>query len=225
MAYTYEYPHPAVTTDAIVFTVRDGRLEVLLIQRRHEPFKDMWAFPGGFLDYEEDLLDCAKRELAEETGVSGVELEQFHAAGAPGRDPRERNISIVHMGLLRPDQRTPRAGDDASEVGWFNAHRPPPLAFDHRELLALARRHLAEKLMRTPAALEFLPRLFTQSQLKTVYDAVLNRRLDQGNFRRLARSMDCIRATGQYAKRGRVREPLYGAARASERRPGRRRVE
>ena len=83
MPYTYEHPHPAVSTDAIVFTVRDGRLEVLLIKRKHEPFKGMWAFPGGFLDYREDLGQCARRELEEETGVRGVKLEQFCAAGKP----------------------------------------------------------------------------------------------------------------------------------------------
>ena len=169
MAYTYEYPHPAVTTDAVVFTVRDGRLEVLLIRRRHEPFKDMWAFPGGFVDYDEDLLVCAKRELEEETGVRGVRLEQFHAAGTPGRDPRERNISIVHMGLVRPEQCTLRADDDASEVGWFNAHRPPPLAFDQAK-------PYIDNLLREQKHDELLRQLYGQlsRQLNLViYDAAL----------------------------------------------------
>lgn len=211
MPYTYEYPHPAVTTDAIVFTVREGQLQVLLIQRKHDPYAGMWAFPGGFLDYDEDLIDCARRELLEETGVSGVALEQFYAAGTPGRDPRERNISIVHIGLVRADTLTPKAADDAAAVGWFNAHRPPPLAFDHEELLARARRHLAERLRHTPAALQFLPKRFTRAQLKGVYDAVFGKPLDAREFQRRLRALDGIRASGQYAPAGRRREPLYEA--------------
>ncbi len=215
MPYVYEYPHPAVTTDAVVFTVRDGRLEVLLIQRRHEPYARRWAFPGGFLDYEEDLLDCARRELEEETGVSGVELEQFHAAGTPGRDPRERNISILHMGLVRPDEVTPVAADDAGAVGWFDARRPPPLAFDHEDLLPLAVRHLTARITRSDAALRFLPPRFTLSELQGVYEAVLNRRIERDDFRRVIRALDWLRPTGEYARAGRAREQLFQSARST----------
>ena len=211
MAYTYDFPHPAVATDAVVFTVCDARLEVLLIQRKHEPFAGLWAFPGGFLDYDEDLLDCAKRELEEETGVRGVKLEQFYAAGKPGRDPRERNISIVHLALVRAEKVRPKAADDAAAVGWFNAHRPPPLAFDHRELLARARKHIADKIRHTPAALALLPRRFTLSQLKSVYEAVLGKPLKERDFLRMMRSLDCIQATRQYARDGRGTARLYEA--------------
>lgn len=214
MPYVYEYPHPAVTTDAVLFTVRDGRLEVLLIQRRHEPYAGRWAFPGGFLDYEEDLLDCALRELEEETGVSGVELEQFHAAGTPGRDPRERNISILHMGLVRPDEVNPVADDDAGEVGWFDARRPPPLAFDHGELLPLAVRHLTARIMHSDAALRFLPPRFTLTELQGVYEAVLSKPIGRGDFRRVIRALDWLQPTGEYARAGRTREQLFQSARS-----------
>ena len=89
MPFTYEYPHPAVTTDIVLFTVRAGKLQVLLIERGEEPFKGEWALPGGFLQMDEDLDACAARELLEETGVSGVYLEQLGTFGAVGRDPRE----------------------------------------------------------------------------------------------------------------------------------------
>lgn len=214
MPYVYDYPHPAVTTDAVLFTVRDGRLEVLLIQRRHEPYAGRWAFPGGFLDYEEDLLDCALRELEEETGVSGVELEQFHAAGTPGRDPRERNISILHMGLVRADEVNPVADDDAGDVGWFDARRPPPLAFDHAELLPLAVRHLTARIMHSDAALRFLPPRFTLAELQRVYEAVLDKELDREEFRRVIRALDWLQPTGETAREGRRREQLFQSARS-----------
>ena len=212
MPYTYRFPHPAVATDAIVFTVRDGRLEVLLIRRRNEPFQGMWAFPGGYLDLDEDLQACAERELAEETGIRGVTLQQFHAAGKPDRDPRERNISILHMGLVRPDQLRPVAGDDASAVAWFPARRPPALAFDHRELLALARRHLNLRLQTSAAALRFLPPRFTLPALQAVYEAVAGRRLAPVAFRRQARTMDYLVPTGETAAGRHGRQRLYRAA-------------
>lgn len=85
--YRYDYPHPAVTTDIVVFALRDGAPHVLLIQRRHPPYQDQWALPGGFLDIDEDLEDCARRELAEETGVRAVTLEQLHTFGRPDLSP------------------------------------------------------------------------------------------------------------------------------------------
>ena len=222
MPYVYEYPHPAVTTDAILFTVRAGRLEVLLIQRKHDPYAGRWAFPGGYLDYEEDLLACARRELEEETGIRNVELEQFHAAGTPGRDPRERNISILHMGLVHPDAVTPVAGDDAGAVGWFNARRPPPLAFDHKDLLALARRRLAARIMNSDAALGLLPTRFKLDELQRVYEAILNKRLDRNEFQRVIQALDWLTPTGEYADDARRGERLYRSARRS-RAPSRRR--
>jgi 8-oxo-dGTP diphosphatase len=223
MPFTYEYPHPAVTTDAIVFTVRDARLEVLLIQRKHEPYAGLWAFPGGFLDYEEDLLACAQRELREETGISGVKLEQFYSAGTPGRDPRERNISIIYIGLVRPDTLHPQASDDAAAVSWFNAARPPKLAFDHRELLLRARQHLAEKIKNSAAAAEFLPSRFTIDQLQSVYVAVLGREFKTPNARRQLLSLDWLATSGQTAgsKSGRSVH-LYRRAHANRRKRQRR---
>jgi 8-oxo-dGTP diphosphatase len=204
MAYKYRFPHPAVATDAVVFTVRDARLEVLLIQRRNPPFKGMWAFPGGFLEMDEDLRACCERELAEETGVRGVVLEQFHAAGKPGRDPRERNISILHMGLVRAGKVQPVAGDDAGAVGWFPAHRPPRLAFDHRELMRLARRHLAFRLETSSAALALLPPQFTLDELRQVYEAVGQAPIEARRFNRQARKLSWlspVTATGDKTAR------------------------
>ncbi|MES9977399.1 MAG: NUDIX hydrolase, partial [Candidatus Thiodiazotropha sp. 6PLUC5] len=88
--YNYDYPHPAVTTDVVLFTIQMNILSVLLIERKNPPFQGMWALPGGFLDIDEDLEACAKRELNEETGIEGVYLEQLGTFGAPLRDPRER---------------------------------------------------------------------------------------------------------------------------------------
>lgn len=139
--YTYDYPRPAVTADVVVVTL-EAQPRVLLIRRKHDPFADCWALPGGFVNMEESLEDAARRELLEETGVCLGTLEQLAAFGAPQRDPRGRVISVAFLARVDPGQVQPRGGDDATEAAWHPLRRLPKLAFDHREILALAKRRL-----------------------------------------------------------------------------------
>ncbi|MDP4291731.1 MAG: NUDIX hydrolase, partial [Bacteroidota bacterium] len=99
MAYTYEYPRPAVTADIVLFSRFENRDYVLLILRNNPPFQGCWALPGGFIDMDETLEESALRELAEETGLTGIRLKQFRTYGDPGRDPRHRTITVVYMGV------------------------------------------------------------------------------------------------------------------------------
>jgi 8-oxo-dGTP diphosphatase len=145
--YTYEYPRPMVTVDAIIVRpggATDAAREVLLVRRGREPFKGMWAIPGGFVGMDEDLPDAVRRELMEETGLDVDSLEQFRTFGKPGRDPRGRQITVAYAALVPRDIPSPRAGDDAAEAGWFPLDALPPLAFDHAEVLARVRGHVAE---------------------------------------------------------------------------------
>ena len=152
--YCYQYPHPAVTTDIALFSIREDSLQLLLIERGQEPFKGCWALPGGFLDLDEDLDACAARELAEETGVEGLPLEQLGTFGKPGRDPRERVISVAYLALVPEAPLSVRAGDDAAAAAWFPVKALPALAFDHAEIIALAQRRLREK--RDDSSIAFL---------------------------------------------------------------------
>jgi 8-oxo-dGTP diphosphatase len=136
--YVYEYPRPAVTVDAVVFTMREGRREVLLIERKHAPFAGTWALPGGFVEMEEPLEAAALRELEEETGVTGVTLAQLGAFGDPNRDPRGRTIAVAFWGETDWRQHAPEGGDDAAKAAWFPVDALPPLAFDHGEMVQLA---------------------------------------------------------------------------------------
>lgn len=138
MPFTYEYPRPAVTVDAAVFRQMENTFEVLLIRRGNEPFKGMWALPGGFVNMDETLEEAVARELEEETGLKGVELEQLHTFSAVNRDPRHRTISTVFYGVINREGITTRAGDDASETGWFGIHSLPPMAFDHMMVVEMA---------------------------------------------------------------------------------------
>jgi 8-oxo-dGTP diphosphatase len=143
--FCYEYPRPAVTVDIVVVTNEEPP-RVLLIRRKHEPFAGKWAIPGGFVDMDESLEHAARRELREETGIHAGRLQQLATFGDPGRDPRGRTISVVYLGRVDPARVQPRADDDAAEVGWHGLDRLPPLAFDHRRILAAARRCLRAEL-------------------------------------------------------------------------------
>lgn len=135
MEYCYKYPRPAITVDAIVVAKEQGTQEMLLlIQRKSEPYKGKWALPGGFVDVNETLKEAATRELKEETGVEGVDLKQFNVFDAPGRDPRERTISVVHFGYTDKIL-TAKGSDDAQDARWFPLSDLPELAFDHEEIV------------------------------------------------------------------------------------------
>jgi 8-oxo-dGTP diphosphatase len=121
-----------------VFSIIDGELNILLIQRRNPPFRGQWAFPGGFVEDGERLEDAARRELQEETGLTVEKLDQLAVYGDPGRDPRGQTISIIYWTVVDEKNVTPQADDDAAAVGWFPAMNPPPLAFDHEEILRQA---------------------------------------------------------------------------------------
>lgn len=139
--YVYQYPRPALTVDLILVS-RKAPLKVLLIRRAQDPFAGRWALPGGFVDEGETLEEAARRELMEETGVTVKTLEQLHAFGNPGRDPRGWVVAVAHITRIDPDSIEPNAADDAAEVGWHPLSRLPSLAFDHADILAHARRWL-----------------------------------------------------------------------------------
>jgi 8-oxo-dGTP diphosphatase len=139
--FCYDYPRPAVTVDAVVVT-RERRPRVLLVRRKHDPFAGMWALPGGFVDPTETLETAARRELAEETGARVAQMGQLQAFGDPGRDPRGPTISVVFLARVSATGLDAKAGDDAAEVRWHSLDRLPPLAFDHKKILAFARRRL-----------------------------------------------------------------------------------
>ncbi|PKQ63177.1 hypothetical protein BZG02_10490 [Labilibaculum filiforme] len=135
--YTYKYPRPALTVDCAVFCKLDSKLYVLLIQRANAPFQDSWAFPGGFVDMDEDIEVAAYRELKEETGFVGFGLKQFKTYGAVNRDPRGRTVSVVYTGTIVSNELPIVKGDDdAKQAKWIDLEKIPDLAFDHDQIMA-----------------------------------------------------------------------------------------
>ncbi|MGY1501925.1 NUDIX hydrolase [Streptomyces sp. QTS52] len=192
-----------VTVDLAVLTLRAGALHVLLVERGHEPYAGRWALPGGFVLPDESAENAARRELAEETGlsdVSGLRLEQLRTYSEPDRDPRMRVVSVAFAALL-PHAPEPHGGGDAAQAQWLRYNALGPLAFDHDRILADAHDRVGAKLEYSCIATAFCPPEFTLGELRQVYETVWGTALDPPNFRRK------VLATPGFV------EPVPGAAR------------
>lgn len=192
------FERPLVTVDLVIFSLRQAQLQVLLVRRRNWPFEGMWALPGGFVRMDESLEEAARRELSEETGVQDVYLEQLYTFGDLGRDPRTRVITVAYFALISSDHLQLRAATDAADADWFPATRPPPLAFDHADILGYAVTRLRYKLEYSAVGFQLLPAEFTLTQLQTAYETILEEELDKRNFRRRILQAGVLEETGFY---------------------------
>ncbi len=191
-----------VTVDIVIFTVRKKKLEVLLIKRGHEPFKDKWAIPGGFITLSENLDEAATRVLFEKTQVRDVYLEQLHTFGEPERYPGTRVITVSYFALIRSDDLKPAKGTDVNvqQVSWQPVYNLPPLAFDHKEIIEHALDRLRDRLEYTPVAFQLLPKKFTLTELQKTYELILNKSLDKRNFRKKMVSLGILKESDEFTK-------------------------
>ena len=178
--YAYRYPRASVTADAVLFAQNNGQPYVLLIQRGNEPYKGYWAFPGGFLNMDENAEQCALRELKEETGLTLNNIKEFATYSDVDRDPRERVISIAFYALTKKAE--VKGGDDAAKAEWFALDEVPSLAFDHDLILRVALKELRKQIHFEPIGFELLPEKFTIKELQLLYEAILDVKFDRRNF-------------------------------------------
>ncbi len=208
--YCYQYPHPAVTVDAIIFALHEDELKVLLIQRGNEPYRGCWALPGGFVEIDESIDVAAQRELEEETGLEKVFLEQLHTFGEPKRDPRERVISVAYYSLVKLKDHKIRAASDAAHASWFPIRKLPPLAFDHSKIMEMAIERLRGKVIHVPIIFDILPAEFTLAELQHVYERIIDWPMDTFAFGKRILDADILVPVKTRAKRGQKKaEPCY----------------
>jgi 8-oxo-dGTP diphosphatase len=219
MTRTRTHPTFGVAVDLVVLTVIDGVLHALLIERGEEPFAGELALPGGFVRIDEGLAEAAARELAEETGVRVAHLEQLGTYGDPDRDPRMRVVSVAYLAMV-PEPPTPTAGTDAAEAGWRPVRDPGAerLAFDHDRILEDGIERARGKLEYTTLATAFCPPEFTIAELREVFEAIWDERLDPRNFsRKVLSTDDFVVPTSASTTRGGGRPArLYRAGKTTE---------
>jgi 8-oxo-dGTP diphosphatase len=205
---------PSLAISTVIFALRpserSGRptLWIPLVRRIREPFKGLWALPGGPLTHSESLQDAASRNLRETTGLAPNYLEQLYAFGGLHRSPSQRVVSIVYWALVQPTEAA--LADESENVRWFRADRLGELAFDHNTIIDYALWRLRNKMAYGSIAYHLLGEYFTLAQVREVYEAVLDRELDPANFRRQIKAAPEIEETDQYLQGGKHRPPrLY----------------
>ena len=179
-----KFNHPSVTTDTLVFSIKNNELNVLLMWRNEMPYKDYWALPGGFVNFNEGLEDNVKRKLKEKVNLENIKVEQLYTFGEVDRDPRTRVISIAYYSLIS----NPDLVKETEDVKWFGSINDIKyLAFDHKHILEVAIERLRGKLDYTDIAFDLLrdKKHFTLLELRKAYEAILGKKLDVPNFRRM----------------------------------------
>jgi ADP-ribose pyrophosphatase YjhB (NUDIX family) len=193
------YERPIVSVDLVIFALSEAGLDVLLMQRGAEPFAGAWALPGGWIhvDADTDLEGAARRVLGEKTGVETPYLEQLETFGNGTRDPRGWSLSVAYVALISADEVTLRQGANASDVAWLPVAGDAvavPLAFDHADILGNGLTRLRNKVEYSTLPVHLLPAAFTLSELQSVYERILGRRLDKSAFRKRVAEADFVEA-------------------------------
>lgn len=194
-------PQFYVSVDCIIFGFDKGSLKLLLLKRNFEPAKGQWSLMGGFVQEGESVDDAAKRVLAELTGLENVYMEQVGTFGDLHRDPGERVISVAYYALININEYD-RALVQQHNAYWTETDEIPPLIFDHPQMVERARTMLKKKASSEPVGFNLLPKLFTLSQLQSLYEAIYGGPLDKRNFRKRIADMNYIEKTNLIDKMG-----------------------
>lgn len=192
-----------VSTDIVIFTIREEQLQVLLRRRYSEALKlNTWALPGGYIGPAEPLEQCAQRTLAHQTGISDVYLEQLYTFGRPDRHPKSRVITVAYFALVPCERICMDTVHDVSHITWRGVDELPDLYLDHGEIIDQARQRLVAKLRYSTIGFEFTPEKFTLGELQGVYETILGEPLDKRNFRKKVLAFGCVEDTGEQRRNG-----------------------
>ena len=199
--YYNHHPKFYVAVDCVIFGFNQGELSLLLLKRNFEPAKGQWSLMGGFVQENESVNDAAKRVLSELTGLTDVYMEQVGTFGEIERDPGERVVSVAYYALLNINE-SDRELVQKHNAFWVNINELPELIFDHPQMVEQARELMRMKASTEPIGFNLLPKLFTLSQLQSLYEAIYGEDIDKRNFRKRVAEMDYIEKTDKIDKSG-----------------------
>ena len=186
-----------ITVDVVILTMKNNAIQVLLVKRLNEPFKDKWAIPGGYVRLSENLDQAAVRVLKERTNVDNIYLEQLYTFGDPLRHHKARVITCAYFALVRAEDLNITT---SPELGWHKVSDLPPLAFDHKEIIEYSLKRTRERLELCPVAYQLLNEKFTLTEMQKAYELIMNKKLDKRNFRKKALSTDGLIELDEYTK-------------------------
>lgn len=192
-----KFERPSVTVDVLFFTVKDGKLQVLLIKRAAWPFEGYWALPGGFVNMTENLETAAAREIYEECGVKDLFLEQLFTFGDPKRDPRTRVITVAYFALAPSTEIKKIQKEEVKEAKYFPIGDLPKLAFDHKKIVEVGFERLKNKMGYSNIVFGLLPKVFSLSEVQSIYEIIYGRKIDKRNFRKWMLSSGLLVSTGK----------------------------
>ncbi len=190
-----------IGVDCIIFGFNGDGLSLLLLKRNFQPAMGEWSLMGGFVQKNESVDDAAKRVLTELTGLNNVFMEQLGAFGEIDRDPGERVVSVAYYALININEYD-RELVQKHNAFWVNIKELPPLVFDHSQMVERARKRMSQRAAYKPIGFNLLPKLFTLSQLQSLYEAINGETMDKRNFRKRVAEMDYIEKTDKIDKTG-----------------------
>ena len=186
-----------ITVDIVILTIKNDALQVLLVKRNNEPFKNKWAIPGGYVRMSENLDEAAIRVLKEKTEVDNIYLEQLYTFGDPLRHPVSRVITCAYFALIRSEDFDITTTDD---VSWHKVFDLPPLAFDHKEIIQYSLKRTRERLEMCPVAYQLLNEKFTLTEMQKAYEMIMEKKLDKRNFRKKVITTEGLRELKEFSK-------------------------
>lgn len=192
-----QYRNPSLAVDLVVFGYYENSLNVLLLNRKEEPFKNKWTLPGAFLQMQETFQDTCHRILDTKLGMANFYMEQLYSFDDPSRDPRGRVIAVSYYALINPGKFEIVAGNMANDVKWFSVEELPKLGFDHRGIFDTALKRVRSKILYDPVGFQLLDDEFTMPELHHLYETILQITIDRRNFRRKILDSGYLVSTGK----------------------------
>ena len=200
-----KFLNPTITVDVVIFTVESGALKTLIIHRARDPFAGSPALPGGFLHEGETALMAARRTLADKAGVKEAHLEQLYTFDDIGRDPRGPLVSVTYFALVPISEMKIIETEKTQKPALLPSASLPKLAFDHNKIVDYSIERLQAKVQYTNIAYSLLPKRFTLTELQSIYESILDKKLDKRNFRKKWKELDLLKETESFSKGGRQR--------------------
>ena len=225
MNYFDKY-HPGISIDNVIFGFHENQLKVLLIKMKNF---NKWAIPGSFVRKEEDVDSAAVNGLKERTSLDDIYLRQFKLFGSLDRndqlhvdsmvkdqvigedlDPwfRQRFVTVGYYSLVEYSKVTPVPDSFSEKCEWISLNEIPELILDHRTIINEALASLRNQLRFEPIGKELLPEKFTMTELRTLYETILDQKLDRRNFQRKMLSFGILDKLDEIRKGGAHKAPF-----------------